>query len=304
MPHYLAYLEGRKLSDLYSFIDLRSSPPALRNVSGIKEHRAICFLDSGAYSAWSRGLSITVEEYAKFILEHRDLFQIVAGLDVIPGSKTDKNTSSGQIALAAEQTWENYLQLKELLKPAGIEPIATFHYGEPFKYLERMLAAKVGYLGLGGVAKRGMTERLPWLDKVWSEFLTDREGWPIVKAHGFGMTSLELILRYPWASIDSTSWVLSGRFGMVFMLINGTIHKITFSNQSPKMREEGQHFHSFSKREQGVIAEHLGEIGLSPEKLIKDYVARDLANIRFFLDLEESWDPKPFKRAVRQEGFF
>ena len=36
--------------------------------------------------------------------------------------------------------------------------------------------------------------------------LTDSDGYPIIKTHAFGISSLPILNRYPWFSADSTTW--------------------------------------------------------------------------------------------------
>lgn len=39
---------------------------------------------------------------------------------------------------------------------------------------------------------------------------------PVTKFHGFGLTIKDLLYRYPFYSVDSTSWIATIRFGMTF----------------------------------------------------------------------------------------
>ena len=56
-----------------------------------------------------------------------------------------------------------------------------------------------------------------WLDHVWHYYLTNPDGTPKVKVHGFGLTARELMFRFPWGSVDSTSWMHTSRYGGVLM---------------------------------------------------------------------------------------
>jgi len=38
-----------------------------------------------------------------------------------------------------------------------------------------------------------------------------------VKVHGFAMTSHKLMMRYPWYSVDSKSWISFGSYGQIIM---------------------------------------------------------------------------------------
>jgi len=49
-------------------------------------------LDSGAYSAWSKGKRISLEDYVEFILTRgTDTWTTIVNLDVIPGKKGKKD---------------------------------------------------------------------------------------------------------------------------------------------------------------------------------------------------------------------
>lgn len=39
---------------------------------------------------------------------------------------------------------------------------------------------------------------------------------PNVKVHGFGMTSLSLLPQFSFASVDSTSWIITAANGNIF----------------------------------------------------------------------------------------
>jgi hypothetical protein len=83
------------------------------------------------------------------------------------------------------------------------------------------------------------------------------------------MTSLDLMLRYPWFSVDSTSWVQTGRFGNVYVpkyrrgqyIYNENSLKVTVSTQSPSQKDDGQHFTTFSPMEQRQILDYFDSKG-------------------------------------------
>lgn len=208
------------------------------------------FLDSGAYSAFAQNTSININNYIAFIKEHQDYIDVYANLDVIGD---------------AEKTLEN----QKKMEAAGLHPIPCYHHGEDIKYLH-FYVNNYSYIALGGlVGGLGSSAMAEHLDKCFAIICDQSSCLPKVKVHGFGMTSLELMLRYPWWSCDSTSWVLTGRFGGIFVpkLRNGEYlysenpFKINVSNRSPSSKEEGQHFFTMSKMEQEVILEYFQERG-------------------------------------------
>ncbi len=295
------------------------------------------FLDSGAFSAWTQGVDIDIQEYIAFIKKHEDIIEVYANLDVI-----SKGASSADKKLAAEQTLENQKNMEK----AGLSPLPVFHVGEPFQYLEHYIQ-KYDYVALGGMVGRPKKTLIPWLDTCFGDFICDKHGLPKVKPHGFGLTSLPLMLKFPWWSVDSTSWVATGRMGSIYVprfrdgewIYDENSWKISVSSRSPDTKEAGKHISTLSPRQKEIILDYIHAKGYVmgksrfekmpqshelqdnerwAEKKPKDktairlleiieepgisnkYQLRDEMNIIYFQDLERSlpeW-PWPFKRKA------
>lgn len=113
----------------------------------------------------------------------------------------------------AELTYEN----QKWLEAQGLKPCPVWHLGSDKKWLERYLSEGYGYICVGGMVPNSKSVLRPALDRLWSDYLTDKEGMPIVKIHGFAMTSFDLMYRYPWYSVDSKSWIDIAKFGGVLL---------------------------------------------------------------------------------------
>lgn len=136
------------------------------------------FLDSGAFSAFTKGVTIDIQEYISFIKENQDVIETYANLDVI-GDPVG--------------TLDN----QKIMEEAGLNPLPCFHYGEDLAYLKHYLS-KYDYLALGGMVPISTNDLIPWLDTLFGDYICDKQGLPKIKIHGFGLTSLKLMLRYPW----------------------------------------------------------------------------------------------------------
>lgn len=161
-------------------------------------HAGDVFLDSGAFSAFTKGAIIDIDEYCSFILDNIDHFTTIAGLDVI----------GDDVASMANQ--------KYMEEQWGIDALPCFHYGEDFSYLDKYIE-KYDYIAIGGLIAAGNKNIKPFLDKVFSEHICDSKGRPRVKVHGFAMTSPVLMVRYPWYSVDSSSWNYGARNCFIYM---------------------------------------------------------------------------------------
>lgn len=175
------------------------------------------FIDSGAFSAWTKGAKINVKEYIRWLNERAEDIHLCGQVDVIPGDRVFGATSK-QVREAAQATWDNYLFMRKRLKnPSAL--LYTYHVGEPIEFLKRALEWKdengeyIPYMALGGMVGKPAKIRDVFLENC---FRTIRESSnPNIKVHAFGMTDFELLEKYPIYSADSTSWIMVGAMGNV-----------------------------------------------------------------------------------------
>jgi hypothetical protein len=207
------------------------------------------FLDSGAYSAWVRKEPIKLQEYIDFVKQYEDYLEVYANLDDIENP---------------EKTWANQKEMER----QGLKPLPVYHVGEDEKYLKKAMSYE--YFAIGGMALKSAKTRVAEFDGIFSKVCPKENNYlPRNKIHGFGMTSLDLMFRYPWWSVDSTSWVVTGRFGSIFVprkkegkyIYNEAPWKVTVSNRSPAIREEGKHITTFSRMEHAVIEAYVHSKG-------------------------------------------
>lgn len=179
-------------------------------IEGLEERKLDLMLDSGAFSAWTRGEVIDVYDYIEFVKAHGDLFTAIVGLDVIPGTY-GKRRSVADVERAVAQSKDNL----EAMRDAGIKPIPIYHQNENIKHLEDMLANGEDYIGISPSGD-AVSMNMPWFKKVF-HVITNSEGYPIVKTHGFGVTSVPVMVSFPWYSVDSLSWVMKAAYGCIFV---------------------------------------------------------------------------------------
>lgn len=263
------------------------------------------FIDSGAFSAWSRGAQIDLDEYCAFIKSNIDHIDCYANLDVIAG-QPGRNATQAEKEEGARKSWANYLYMRA----EGLDPIPVFHVGESWSWLQRMLDYGCSYIGLGGMVGSHLTPvlRKQWLDDVF-ERITDDDGWPLVKVHGFGMTAVKLIMRYPWHSVDSTTWIKITQTGGILLpavhagkfVFDRTPTVISVSDRNPKQGEDGKHANSLSPAMLSIFNRWLAECGKTYEEVREHYYHRAVCNVRFFKEVGEAAGKRPFdKRRIRK----
>ena len=276
------------------------------------------FIDSGAFSAYTQGVNIDIQDYIAFIKKYKKYITVYANLDVI-GDPVGT------------------LKNQKIMEKAGLKPLPCFHYGEPIKFLLKYMETH-DYIAFGGMVPISTKELAKWLDDLFANYICDSSGMPKVKVHGFGLTSLKLMLRYPWYSVDSTSWVVTGRLGNVYVPKPWShaldeVWKVNVSSRSPSKNEAGKHISSFPPSQQKQVLEYFEKkgyvLGKSEFKTVKlpyelkknekwigakkdikdnkreveviveaglcnDYRFRDELNIIYFLDLEKAMPKWPW----------
>lgn len=258
------------------------------------------FIDSGAYSALTQGVNINIYEYIKFIKKYKNIITTYANLDVIgevPNEETAKATLENQKIMEAE----------------GLSPLPAFHQGEPYDYLEYYVK-NYNYIGLGGmVGTMGAPQRMKWLDTCFGDYICDSNGYPKVRVHGYGVTALQALFRYPWYSVDSTSWVITGRFGGILIpkyrngkwVYDENSWKVAMSDRSPNTKEAGKHFKTLSPGHEKLVLKYIQEKGhkLGKSKFVKVNQSRRLRkNERWAERKPENKESKRLLEIIKEPG--
>jgi hypothetical protein len=200
------YMLENKCNRLLSFVNDKSTIKLwLENQKTGK-----LFIDSGAFTAWTKGKVLDVDNYISFLNENHEKIDIYAQIDVIPGERGRESTQD-EVDEAAARTWENYQYMKELL----IDPnklLYAFHLGEPYDYLIQALKSKIPYIALGGLVGKTTERKEKFLAKCFK--LVDEYD-PSVKIHIFGITKFDILEQHNITSADSTSHIQSGCTGNI-----------------------------------------------------------------------------------------
>ena len=207
------------------------------------------FLDSGAWSNYTGKANITLDKYTNFLQKHQDYFKEYSSLDVLN---------------MGEQSYQNWVEMKR----KGFNPIPVFHANSDIKYLEEYLKHS-DRIALGALARVPKTLRLWNLDFIWGKYLTDSNGFPTHKVHGFGLTDIDIMVRYPWYSVDSSTWIKHSCYGLVLVPRKnldtipdflGPVDAVAVSAVSERMYGQKESTHYVSKKE-------------NEQRLIKNYPA-------------------------------
>lgn len=246
---------------------------AQRYVDIMRQDGAKVFLDSGAFSAHflKHAKPIDLGAYCEYIKRNPDIIREDDGVplaSVLDGIGDPLQTYRNQLDMEAR----------------GVRPLPCFHYGEDERYLEWYIR-NYGYITIGGMVRKTKEQLVTWLDRIWDRYLTDGSGHARLKVHGFGLTTVDLMSRYPWYSCDSSSWIQAASFGSIVHAKHGPI---AVSRKSPSRHDRGRHITSFTDIEKQALIEDFAKDGFTLQRLDEAYVARAGYNLMSYSSLGET----------------
>jgi len=279
------------------------------------------FVDSGAptfYNKLTKSNPTSESMGSRFGDRHRDSFEWVEQEEVetyhdeyLKYLKKERYITACacfDIINNAPLTYENMKQAKA----RGVPAIPIFHLGTPLKWLQKYIDEGHDYIALGGITPNPVSVTLPILDRLWSLYLTDDAGLPRCKVHGLAVTSPQLMARYPWYSVDSTTWLKHGIYGKVLV---PTIKKgkldfmdyvlIFVSEKSSKRAVPPYGLDVLSPRFKDHVEAFIESCGSTLKGVETDSKERLRVNAMYFLRLAKSlpkW-PWAFKKHIRK-GLF
>ncbi len=149
-------------------------------------------LDSGGYTALMSDLDLDIKTYIDFLNKHK--IKVAFTLDVRDVQQTVANT---------------YLLKRE----TNTKIIPVYHDFDFFDIKHRDLLLKYcgdfDFIGLAGLTRKNFTkaDRLTFGDWVFHQTKNK------IKVHGLAVTTDFFLNRYPFYSVDSTTWLNCEKFG-------------------------------------------------------------------------------------------
>jgi hypothetical protein len=266
-----------------------------RFVDDMRKDGAQVFLDSGAFSAHTLGVKLSVWEYCEYIKRNMDILRRED--NVLMASVLDGIGDP-------HQTYRNQLEMEA----RGVTPLPCFHYGEDERYLEHYVR-EYPYITIGGMVTKGSQNPLEmskdleiWLDRIFDKFICDKSGRPRVKVHGFGLTSIKMMEMYPWFSCDSSSWIQYAVYGHIFHPKHGVI---TVSGKSPRKHDANMHISTLVDIHKDYVHAMLNSLGFNLERLQDVYESRAAFNMWSFKEINHIINKQREYsfQALRQELF-
>lgn len=266
-----AWLQEHKLPRLMSQLNDRNLIPRWVEHQRNENPDACIFIDSGAYSAYTKGATVDVDAYIDWINQNGDAFTVIAQVDFIPG-KSNLETDPQIYLKAPGLSWENYLYMHERIRPELRDKlIPVFHQGEDYKWLRNMLnwvdpetGRHMPYIGISPHTEVTSANRLRFCKEVFR--IIKQSDNPNVKTHGFGMTALQLLRNIPFTSVDSTTWLQTAIHGQILIHRGGKLAPVVVSERTVHL---DNHFIYLAPEIQKEIVRQIESMGYSADSILE-----------------------------------
>ncbi|MDE2439040.1 MAG: hypothetical protein KGN01_06675 [Patescibacteria group bacterium] len=264
------------------------------------QHGIKVMLDSGAFSLQQQWIKHKIKDEKEFSLLSEKMFEAYCKF-------CDQWRKKVEFYVTFDYKPEAEITqyMTEKMWKKGLDPVPVFHGDENVEERLRWYLKKgVSYLGISGfrkglIGQKRTSTRFDFTDSCFRVLWDTKTKRTKVKVHGFGCTELLLMLRYPWTSVDSSTWTTTGFNGAILLVHrNGTkFTRLYISNHGNPVHRGKRHFSQLSTLAKDAIRPILEETGFSVEELSDDtskgHVARKIFNARVFADFEKSLSKKP-----------
>lgn len=248
------------------------------------EHTGRIMVDSGSFTAYTKGVHIDIDDYLKFIDKVGDYVTVFVAVDDVPDPMNMDYTK-------AQTTWDNYLYMVKRLRPELRDKlIPVFHYGEDFKWLRNMLeythedGSHIKYIGLAISLEGTKKVRINW-GRECMRVISESSN-PNVMTHAFGVGVKSVLDNITVTSTDATSWVKRAAYGMI-SIDDQSIHV----SEVMKNRADDRYLGQQSIALQEDVLKRIKEKGFTFEELEQDSGKRAEFNILDTLDWVAKLEP-------------
>jgi hypothetical protein len=234
-------------------------------------------LDSGAFSAWSKGSEVDLDDllsiYSEMVEKYADKFRYMwlINLDKIPGERGRSGTKE-EIAEAIKISDRNFEILSKEF-PGMVIPV--FHQDESNARL-REVCQQSKYICLSPRNDVKEKERRNWAQQKHQ--LVPPEKW----THGLATTGEFMMKEAPWRSVDSATWTQVAGYGKIMVYNEGEFFMNNTSEHSSYRRKYYEHTDHLPALDRQTLLERLDECGVTYDQCRVSYDVRAYVNIYFF----------------------
>lgn len=238
-------------------------------------------LDSGAFTAWSKGGEVELEPlmrtYDELLEKYEPGLKAVwlINLDKIPGQR-GRTATTQEIHDAIRVSDYNYEKLTDAF---GARVLPVFHQNESTGRLKDV-CSMAEYICVSPRNDVGEKYRISWAAEVHTLLRSTGN-----KTHGLATTGMKMANAVEWFSADSAWWLQTAINGSIMYLTHdGIIKTIQVSSESGARKDRNQHYTTMPRVYQQYIDERLAVHGYVFKDVNEHHNPRMMVNILEILE--------------------
>ena len=252
------------LTTFARFSRTKNEEVSIRQVKQCYEAYPNCnvILDSGAFSRLNGVVDFSLEDYINFLHRSKNYFYKYITFDY----PLRPNASQEEIEFSFINTHKNL----EILEKEGLKPLPVYQRAWNKLYRLEEYLEKYDYICIGGAGGFISTKDVQEEIELYFNQVFELNSKYNRKLHGLAQTKLEVLKRFPFYSVDSTSWKMTSAMGNI----------ITFKNLFDKMESYWLGKESFEKN---IFSKSLYDYDNK-----SGHMFRSIFNVEFFNDMERN----------------
>lgn len=141
-----------------------------------------------------------VDAYADFVKYYRGYIDYYVNVDAIGNP---------------ELTFKIHEYLE---KEHNLRPMPVIHYLTDVSWVKKYMDKGYDYIAIGGLGQEvDKAHYFRWADTIFRYISDPVTKMPVIKTHGLAIANFEILRRYPWYSVDASTFIKCGGYGMIFV---------------------------------------------------------------------------------------
>jgi hypothetical protein len=247
------------------------------------------FLDSGAHTLQNLflgrksadHLGKTHAEIQRGLLKVLDKWLVDYSAYVESMTKKYKRRFDFYVNVDYRQHCPAIYEVLQRLYKLGCRAVPVYHGDASLDWVRRYIDDGHKLIGVGRCQATGSgTRKQRYFDTLFNLLIKHD-----IAAHGFMLTDTDMF-RYPWYSVDSTSWLKAASFGSIYdYAVAGNLPVLRAVYVSDVGRKNAQPFKTYSPTQRKELRQKVEARGADLEKLQSSLAARGLYNAKLFLEI-------------------
>jgi len=254
------YLSKKTNFDKQSYID--------KDVKFFIDSGVYTFINNKEYSDWSiEKWESYIKQYLKWVKKNKEIVFAIADLDI------HSLVGTREVKRLRREYFEPFMQ------ETGIPVCYVWHEPEGIDGFEKM-CERYNYCGISWASE----DRDGSEGSIQQMFNIARENDTVI--HGYGMTQTSMLSKYPFYTVDSTTWMIGLQYGEISYWTGNKMKRLKkdkWNEYKGKLEKLGIDFRKLKDEDN----QELIKANIAPFQQAEKYIRERLGNKMYWLDIIE-----------------